>query len=119
MASIYLDQKEYSKSIESANKSIKANNNYPMGHYILAKVLYISDESFNYTALSELLNRSIELNMNNSQAYELLALVEYEENKDIEIAQKHIQQAIDRVDTDILFMDSERSYHKMNFFNQY
>lgn len=119
IASLYIEQKKYLEAIEFARKSINANKNYPMGHYILAKSLYLSDKEFDYETLSWLVNISIQLNKNNSQAYELSALIEYENTKDLEKTQMFIQKAIDTVEFDILLMDDERSNYKIKFFNQY
>jgi tetratricopeptide (TPR) repeat protein len=60
------------KAIEYAEKSIETNPSYPMGYFALAQAYYMQNDASNHPKMEEVLKKSIELNPNGYNSYELL-----------------------------------------------
>jgi len=60
------------KAIGYAQKSIETNPNYPMGYFALAQAYYMQNDAKNHSVIEENLKKSLELNPNGYNSYELL-----------------------------------------------
>lgn len=99
------------KAIEYAEKSIEKNPSYPMGYFALAQAYYMQNDASNHTKMEEALKKSIELNPNGYNSYELLWLLKFDK-WDLDGAIADIKKAIDVLPRDMILMDDQRGYLK-------
>lgn len=94
-------------SIEYAQSSIETNPNYPMGYVALAKAYYMLNNDEYSTEIENNASKSIELNPNNSYAYELLWLYSFD-NWEYENAYNLLLEAKSVIESDPILMNDER-----------
>lgn len=96
------------KSIEYANKSIEYYPEYSMWYVALARWYYMQNNKTYNSSIEKNLTRSLELNKNNSYAYEIIWFYEYEKNW-LELALKYFESAISVVNNDNRLMNDEKN----------
>lgn len=96
------------KSIWYANKSIEYYPEYSMWYVALARWFYMQNNKIYNNSIESNLTRSLELNKNNSYAYEIIWLYEYEKSW-LELALKYFESAISVVNNDNRLMNDEKN----------
>lgn len=114
LSSLMLDPRigtiDIEKSIDYAKKSIEANPSYPMGYFWLAQAYYRMNDKKNTDIINENLEKSIKLNPNGFNAYELRGLVKFD-NGDLSGAIADIKTAISVLPKDAILMADQRTYN--------
>jgi len=95
------------KSIEYAKKSIESYQDYPMWYVALARWYYMLNDVQYNQEIENNLTKSIELNKNNSYAYEIIWLYEYEKNW-LDKALEYYKSAINTVNNDNILMNDAK-----------
>lgn len=101
---------DLNKAIEYAKLSIENNPNYPMGYYALAYAYYMMNDPQYHQTIQENLDKSIELNPNGYNSYELRGLLKFDIG-DYDGAVDDIKTAIDVIPRDVILMWWQRGYH--------
>ena len=115
MANKWSDAYNLDKAIEYAQLSIENNPNYPMWYYALAQAYYMMNDSIHKQIIEENLNKSIELNPNGYNSYELLGLLKFD-NGNFDGAVTDIKKAIEVIPKDMLLMENQRSYNSTRLY---